>query len=92
MKDDGKEFQKNWAKVIAKAWSDPAFKKKLLQNPETTLAAEGIPMPKGMHIEIHENTNKIIHLNLPERPEGDLSEEKLLKIAAGGRPVCLRCR
>ena len=91
MKDNEKEFQKNWAKVIAKAWSDPVFKRKLLQNPEATLAAEGISMPKGMHIEIHENTNKIVHLNLPQRPEGDLSEEKLLTVAAGAIWGC-QCR
>ncbi len=77
------EFQKKWAKVIAKAWSDPAFKKKLLHNPTAVLAAEGIELPKEVHVEIHESTNKVIHLNLPHKPEGELSEEKLLKIAAG---------
>ncbi len=76
------ELQKKWAKVIAKAWSDPAFKKKLLQNPEATLAQEGLPIPKGVHVEVHESTNKVLHLNLPHRPEGELSEDKLLKIAA----------
>ncbi|MBS0650915.1 MAG: NHLP leader peptide family RiPP precursor [Verrucomicrobia bacterium] len=83
MKANQAEFQKKWAKVIAKAWSDPAYKKKLLENPEATLAAEGISMPKGIHVEIHETTNKVVHLNLPQRPEGDLSEEQLLKVAAG---------
>lgn len=83
MKANEKEFQKKWAKVIAKAWSDPAYKKKLIENPEATLAAEGLSTPKGMHIEIHENTNKVVHLNLPQRPEGDLSEEQLQKVAGG---------
>ena len=78
------EFQKKWAKVIAKAWSDPAFKKKLLQNPAAVLAAEGIALPKGLHVEIHENTNKVIHLNLPHKPEGELSIGNLQNIAAGG--------
>ncbi len=78
------EFQKKWAKVIAKAWSDPAFKKKLLQNPEATLAQEGLPIPKGVHVEVHESTNKVLHFNLPPKPEGVLSEEKLLKMAAAG--------
>ncbi len=79
-----KDFTKKWAKVIAKAWSDPAFKQKLLQHPEATLAAEGISMPKEVHVEIHESTNKVIHLNLPAKIEGALSEEKLLQIAAAG--------
>ena len=77
------EFQKKWAKVIAKAWSDPAFKKKLMHHPEETLAAEGLALPKGVHVEMHESTDKIVHLNLPERPEGEVSEEMLSQIAAG---------
>ena len=75
------DFQKKWAKVVAKAWSDPAFKKKLLENPEATLAHEGLSMPKGVHVQVHESTNKVVHLNLPPKPEGALSEEKLQKVA-----------
>ena len=78
------EFQKKWAKVVAKAWNDPAFKKKLLQDTEATLAHEGLPMPKGMRLEVHENTNKVFHINLPPKPERELSEENLKKIAAAG--------
>ena len=77
------EFQKKWAKVIAKAWSDPAFKKKLMHHPNETLMAEGLGLPKGVHVEIHESTSKVVHLNLPQRPEGEVSEETLLQIAAG---------
>ncbi|MBS0650918.1 MAG: NHLP leader peptide family RiPP precursor [Verrucomicrobia bacterium] len=77
------DFQKKWAKVIAKAWSDPAYKKKLLENPEATLAAEGITFPKGTQVQIHKQDDKIVHLNFPDKPEGELSEEKLLKVAAG---------
>ncbi len=83
------EFQKKWAKVIAKAWSDPAFKKKLMHHPQETLAAEGLALPKGVHVEIHESTGKIVHLNLPQRPEGEISEEALLQIAAGAGFVTL---
>ena len=78
------DFQKKWAKIVAKAWSDPVFKKKLLDSPEATLAAEGLPAPKGVRVEVHESTNKVVHLNLPPKPEGVLSEEKLQKIAAAG--------
>ncbi len=77
------DFSRKWAKMIAKAWSDPTFKKKLLEHPEKTFAEEGISLPKGVRVEIHESTNKIIHLNLPSKAEGNLSEEKLLQIAMG---------
>jgi Nitrile hydratase, alpha chain len=83
-----KDFQKKWARVVAKAWSDPAFKKKLLNDPDATLAAEGITMHKGIRFEIHESTNKVVHLSMPSMPEGELSMETLEKIAAAGPCDC----
>ena len=80
------ENQKKWAKVIAKAWSDPAFKAKLLKNPEAVLAEQGVnfpQLPKGVRMEMHENTNTTIHLVLPAKPSEMCSEEELLKVAAG---------
>ncbi len=77
------EMQKSWVKVIVKAWSDPAFKKKLLQNPEDTLKKEGLGLPKGMHVEIHENNSRLSHLTLPEQPANALANDQLLKVAAG---------
>ncbi len=87
------DFPKKWAKVVAKAWSDPAFKKKLLEHPEATLAAEGLSAPKGVHVEVHENTHKVVHLHLPTKPERALSEDKLHKIqlARSIRLVSLYC-
>lgn len=83
-----KDLQKKWAKVISKAWSDSAFKKKLLENPGTTLAAEGISLPKGVQVKIHEQEENIFHFNLPEKPTGELSEDKLFKIAADKCGTC----
>lgn len=85
------DFQKKWAKVISKAWIDPAFKKKLLENPESTLATEGISISQDYHVEIHREEEKIIHLTLPEKPKGELSEEKLLKVAAGAAAAAAGC-
>src|SRR5580698_7054286 len=82
------DFSKKWAKIIAKAWSDPAFKKKLLEHPETVLAAEGLSAPKGIKIEIHENTKKVVHLNLPLKTDDILSENELLRIAAAAGCDC----
>ncbi len=72
----------DFAKVITKAWKDPAYKRKLLDNPDSTLKSEGFDIPKGMHVEFHENNDKVVHFTLPKRPEGELSDEQLRKIAA----------
>jgi len=80
------EYQKKWAKVIAKAWSDPVFKAKLLKNPQAVLAEQGLSfsmLPKGARVEMHENTSTTIHLVLPVRPSQACSEEELFKIVGG---------
>ena len=79
------EFTKKWAKVVAKAWTDEAFKQKLLKNPEKTLKEMGLEFPKDMHVEIHEQTGKTIHFMLPQKPKGELSEIELKKFAARGK-------
>ena len=82
-KSDQNELQKKWAKVIAKAWTDESFKEKLLKNPEKVLKEMGIEFPKGARVEMHEQKGKVVHLILPERPKGEVSEEHLRYIAAG---------
>lgn len=80
------DFQKKWAKVITKAWKDPAFKKQLLDNPDAALKKEGLDLPRGTHVKFHENTDKVLHFTLPHRPEGELSDQELMKIAAAAVP------
>ncbi len=83
-----KELYKNWAKVVAKAWADEKFKKRLLENPDQVLRENGIDLPKDRHVKIHANDSKLVHFTLPEKPEGDLSENELKNIAAGGEGPC----
>lgn len=77
------EFQKLWAKIIAKAWADPAFKQKLLKNPVQTLKENGIEIPSSVHVKIDENSDKVFHLVLPMKPDGRISEEEIAKVAGG---------
>ena len=78
------EFSKKYAEVIAKAWSDEGFKKKLLENPNETLKEFGVPIPEGVTFHIHENGSGTCHLILPKKPEGELSDEELKKASGGG--------
>ena len=80
-KEQQEAFQKNWAKLVAKAWSDSAFKERLLKNPKEVLKEQGIELPKEIDCKITENTDKIVYFNLPNKPEGSLSETQLRNVA-----------
>jgi nitrile hydratase len=49
----------NGAKVVAKAWTDPEFKKRLLEDPETVLRELGYFGLQGEHIRVVENTDTV---------------------------------
>ena len=87
MKEMNKEqtaaFNKAWSKVIEKAWNDPAFKKRLLNEPQKVLRENGIDLPSGMEYKVTENSDKIVYLNLPTNPGKELQGECLKNIAAG---------
>jgi nitrile hydratase subunit alpha len=49
----------NGAKVVAKAWTDPEFKARLLENGTTAVAEIGFKGPQGEHIVVVENTDTV---------------------------------
>ena len=51
---------RNGAKVVAKAWKDPEFKKYLLEKPTDAIASIGYRGRQGEHIRVLENT-AVIH-------------------------------
>ena len=72
-----------FAKVIAKAWRDPAFKAELIANPAAALKAEGLDVPAGMMVSVVENTDKQFHLVLPPVPSDEPSDESLKAVSGG---------
>jgi hypothetical protein len=84
MQQQLQQFKEAWPKIVAKAWSDPEFKKQLLKNPAEALRSFGIEVPKNKKLVIQENKEDTIYLTLPEKPAGELTEEKLKSIAAAG--------
>jgi len=46
----------NGAKVVAKAWSDPDYKKRLMENGTAAIAELGFSGPEGHHMVVVENT------------------------------------
>ncbi len=73
------------AQVIARAWSDPDFKARLLSDPKVVLVGYGIDLPTGLNLKIVENTADTIHFVLPATPSqaGDLSDADLETLAGG---------
>ncbi len=70
-------------KIIAKAWRDPAFKAKLMADPQATLKEAGVAVPAGVTVTVVENTAQHFHLVLPPKPTGVLSDEALDGVAGG---------
>ena len=52
----------NGAKVVVKAWADPDYKKRLLENGTEAIAELGYKGPQGEHIVVLENTPSVHHL------------------------------
>ncbi len=81
------ESQKNYGKVVAKAWTDDEFKVKLMSDPKAVFKENGVSVPEGMDVKIVENTPTLTHFTLPERSKakgGELSDEQLDSVAGGG--------
>ena len=72
--------------MVAKAWSDELFKKRLLADPAAVLKEHGIAVPAEMAVKVVEDSARVVHLILPERP-GEVSDEELAKVAGGVIPV-----
>lgn len=53
---------RNGARVVAKAWTDPAFKKRLMENATAAVAELGYGGPEGGHLVAIENTPRVHNL------------------------------
>jgi nitrile hydratase subunit alpha len=53
---------RNGAKVVARAWGDPAFKQSLLKDATAAIASMGYSGRQGEHMKVVENTPKIHNL------------------------------
>ncbi len=79
------EERKAYAKIIAKAWVDKEFKKRLLDDPATVLKENGIELPQGLTVRFVEGEENEILVQLPWQPResAELSDEDLEKVAGG---------
>jgi hypothetical protein len=77
------DYAKEWGRLVARAWGDEAFKRRLLAAPAAALAEQGIRLPPDVEVRVHENTATVFHLMLPPAPSEELSDEQLDAVAGG---------
>lgn len=70
-------WQKQWALLVAQAWSDEGLKARLLEDPVGVLREHGVEVPFGIELRVLEDTPEIRHLVLPPSPASELAEEEL---------------
>lgn len=90
-------------KILARAWSDPAFKQQLLSDADSALGVLGLPAPDGTHVRFVDDPNGSIGdwsiqgkgrnatLTYPIPPapaDGELSADQLQAVAGGDSSCC----
>lgn len=74
---ESESWRDKWAKVVAKAWTDPEFKNTLVGDPKGTLQQNGLEVWDGFDVEVNEGaTRPKFVLALPDKPK-DVSDEQL---------------
>lgn len=63
------EQQKQWAKIVAKAWIDKDYKLRLLSAPASIMKEEGVEVPEGLELKCVEASDSQAWLVLPPKPD-----------------------
>ena len=74
--------------LITKAWKDDNFHRELLDDPRAAIEKElNVKLPAGLSLQVHEQSDNVLHLLLPPRPEeGELSDAQMEQVAGGFNP------
>ena len=68
MTDLKQDLSKTWARVVAKAWADEEYKRRLLADPAAVAREEGVPVPEGLTLKVVEDVPGTRTLVLPPQP------------------------
>ena len=77
------EEMKAYGKLVARAWSDAAFKERLMSDTAAVFKENGIHVAPGVEVRVLENSSSTVHLVLPPSPDEELSDEHLEQVAGG---------
>jgi hypothetical protein len=84
LQQQAQAYADGFTRVVARAWTDDDFKARLLAEPDEVLRENGIDLKPGTEVRVVQNTDKVIHVGLPPRPQDELSDEALETVAGGG--------
>ncbi len=102
---DVQDVSQAWSKIIAKAWSDDAFKAQLVRDPNPVLDQYGIDDLDAYHVKVVEDPNAQLgdwHIQgrgpnatcivaIPPKPSGAMSDSELEGVAGAGCCCCCCC-
>ncbi len=89
-----------WSQIVARAWCDEDFMKRLLSDPQVVLAEHNLELPPGTEVEVVlgtevklDHTDTVRRFILPPNPSHELVEEELLggTVAYCYCGACARC-
>jgi hypothetical protein len=81
------ELARLYGQIVARAWVDDDFKARFLGDPTAVMREAGMSVPAGTEVRALENTDHVLHVVVPPRPDGEVSEEELTAAAGGGSTV-----
>lgn len=87
MADDSMKHEVG-AKLIAHAWSDPEFRRRLIAEPHVVLREHGIQTRDDVTYKVIEDTATVRHLVIPHSRGATLSEADLKKSPIAANFTC----
>jgi hypothetical protein len=87
-----------WGQIVARAWCDEAFMKRLRASPRDVLVENGMEVPEGTEVELAEGeeaavaggTEAVRLFTLPAGPPDELTDEDLV-VAPLAQCFCAVC-
>lgn len=70
-----------YARVVAKALENPAFKQRLVADPRAILREHALPVPAGQAVRVVENAEDTLYLVVPAKPDGERSGKRSTRLA-----------
>lgn len=67
------DIEARWRSIVARAWNDDEFKRKLISDPRAVLADAGLPVSEKVNYVVVENEPQCIYLILPAQQSENIS-------------------
>lgn len=80
---DQESVQDKVAEIIARAWSDLSFKKRLHEDAREVLLEMGVEIPSGKSVRVVEDTADTYYLYIPPAPTADILGVQAVDVTSG---------